>query len=137
MYQTSAATETMLAMNMIASITFAPTVYFFFTFTPAYPLKLLITLISKRIVDLELFDVPPATRFLWINRYPDDAKRVLVCCDFCFHPAVVSPEAFHLVKFHLTSGEHHCEIRRVERVISQPQLDAFEPIPGYFPDILA
>lgn len=104
MYQTNAATETMLAMNMIASITFAPTVYFFFTFTLAYPYKLLIRLITKRIVDLELFDAPPATSFLRLNRYPDDAKRVLVCCDFGFHPGVVGPETFHFVQLHLACG---------------------------------
>lgn len=73
-------------------------------FTPAYPYKLLIRLITKRIIDLEFFDVPAATRFLWLNRYPDDAKRVLVCCYFGFHPGVVGPESFHLVQFHLTTG---------------------------------
>ncbi|AUO37584.1 hypothetical protein YDC107_5467 [Escherichia phage YDC107_2] len=78
----------------------------------------MITLITKKIVDSELFDVPATTCFLWLNRYPDDSERILICGDFGFHPGVVGPETFHFVQFHLSGGEHHSEIWRIERVVS-------------------
>ncbi|EKH00760.1 hypothetical protein EC80586_5604 [Escherichia coli 8.0586] len=37
------------------------------------------------------------------------------------------------MQFHLSGGEHHSEIGRIKRVVSQPQLDTLEPIPGDFP----
>ncbi len=86
-----------------------------------------------KIVVLELFDLPPAAGFCRELRYSDDPEWVLVGGDFGFHPGIVSPEPFHLMQFHLAVCQHHCEVRRVERVVSQTQLDAFEPVLGDFP----
>lgn len=90
-----------------------------------------------KIVVLELFDLPPAAGFCRELRYSDDPEWVLVGGDFGFHPGIVSPEPFHLMLFHLAVCQHHGEVRRVERVVSQTQLDAFEPEPGDFPVALA
>lgn len=87
-----------------------------------------------KIVVLELFDLPPATGFFRELRYSDDPEWVLVGGDFGFHPGIVGPVTpLHFVHFQLAVCQHHGEVRRVERVVSQTQLDAFEPEPGDFP----
>lgn len=81
-----------------------------------------------RIVVLELFDLPPAAGFCRELRYSDDPEWVLVGGDFGFHLGIVGPVTpLHFVQFHLAVCQHHGEVRRVERVVSQSQLDAFEP----------
>ncbi len=85
----------------------------------------------------ELLNLPAATGGCFARRYGDDANRVLIRCDFGFHASVIGPKPFHLMQLQLTSAEHHGEVRRVERLIRQTQLDALEAVPGDFTGPLA
>lgn len=108
--------------------------------TPAYPFNLLIHLISIEIIDSELFDLPTTAEFLRLGISHLKDERIAVCRNLHLDSRIVSKDRLAALNVHhhqLPIGQHHGKIDSQETVISQPQLDSFKPLPGYFPVALA